>query len=177
VLDKYAAEWPDIAAGEALTRRAEHRDLVAFIFSEVRRFVEPIQAFVETRSTKDQYSEIKSLVSDYDDVRDKTLAWIDTQPAYLQAAYKEVTQSGAPEDVADLINRFKKETGYVAAPAAASAAAPASAPAVPAAPAKPTAAKVVAASLKVVPSSRTEAATPADANDFDSAFKEFSNAK
>jgi len=187
---KYKEDWPDIQAGEALVRRAEYRELVTYVFAQVRQELAPLQAFTQTQSGRTQYGDLVALVPDYDTVRDKTLEWIAAQPAYLKTAYQSVADNGTPSDVADLINRFKKETGYVAptqsAPAASAApAATAPAAAVPAAkpaPAKsaaalPAAAAAAAANLRVVKSGRTEPGTAAaDPDDFDAAFAEFSKA-
>ena len=176
-LAKYQEDWPDIHAGEALVRRAEYRELVGYIFEQVQQQLAPLATLAQSQQSRTQYQDLIELVPDYDEVRDKTLAWVDQQPAYLKKAYQDVANSGSASDVADLINRFKKETGY------AQAAAPAPAPAAqaPAAPPKvapnaslPPAAKAAAASLRVVKSGRTEPTASADPNDFDSAFAEFS---
>lgn len=177
-IDAYQKEWPDIHAGEALIRKQEYRHLVEFVFSEFNKAVIPLQQFVEKQGPRTQYDDIVKLVPDYDDVRDKTLAWIDTQPEYLKAAYKRVTSEGTPADVADLIDRFKKETGHAqaAAPAVpATAAAPAPAPAAPAA--LPAASAAVVPGLRVVQSSRSDQSAPIDKNNFDDAFAEFAKAK
>lgn len=185
-LSKYREDWPDVFRGEQLQRRAEYQQLVTYMFEQLRPTLEALQSTSERTSSRSQYQDIKDLVTDYDAVRQPTLNWIDTQPDYLKNAYKQVAESGSAKDVADLITRFKKETGYVGAapaggstgvvPAGASAAAPASGAAAPAATAPaaglaPAAAAAVA-SLKVVKSSRSEPVTAADPNDFDAAFKE-----
>lgn len=180
VIDKYRADWPDIQAGEALVRRAEYRDLIGYVFAQIKPSIDALTEATQSTSSRTQYQDLTALVPDYDVVRDKTLAWVETQPAYLKRAYQEVANSGTAADVADLINRFKKETGYAApaAPAAAMttpAATPAVAPVVNAA--LPPAAAAAVAALKVVKSSRSEAATTVDANDFDGAFAEFAKAK
>lgn len=172
-IEKYQKDWPDIHAGEALVRRAEYRDLVGYIFEQVRSQLDPLVALSQTQQGRTQYTDLVQLVPDYDDVRDKTLAWVDTQPAYLKKAYQEVANGGSPSDVADLINRFKKETGYaapatVAAPVAAAPAAPAGLPA---------AAKAAVATLRVVQSARSAPSAGADPDDFAGAFKEFSASK
>jgi hypothetical protein len=120
------------------------------------------------------------LVSDYDDVRDKALAWVDSQPDYLKAAYKQVTDGGSPEEVADLITRFKKETNYVSpeapTPPATTGAAASTTPAVPAkpaAPALPAAATKAAAKLAVVKTGRTEQESGTSDEDFDGAFAKY----
>ena len=172
-IKKYQEEWPDIAAGEALIRRAEYQQLVAYVFDQVRKVYDPALEYMGTASTESQYSKIKAQVSDYDEVRDKTLAWIDTQPEYLKNAYTQVANEGSANDVVDLINRFKKETGYNA-PINTPSTAPAAAPVAKSAPAAlPEAAKKAAASLKVVTSARSEQSASPDPNDFDSAFEEF----
>lgn len=176
-LDKYGKDWPDIRAGEALVRKAEYRDLVSYIFDQVHQRLAPLEAVTQTTSTRTQYQDIVGLVPDYDVVRDRTLAWVDTQPEYLKKAYQEVANSGSATDVADLITRFKKETGYVQ-PAATVPVTPAAATPVAATNAAlPVAAAAAVQSLRVVKSSRSEPAQGIDANDFDSAFAEFSKAK
>lgn len=174
-IDKYRTEWPDIAAGEALARRAEYRQIVSYVFDQVRQQLEPIQQFAQRQQGRTQYDDIVDLVPDYDDVRDATLAWVEQQPEYLKAAFKQVAASGTPTDVADLISRFKRETGYgatapAAAPVAAAAPTPAPAPAIPAA------AATAAKNLRVVKSGRSEPVPGSDPNDFDGAFVAFAQA-
>lgn len=184
-LAKYREEWSDVMQGEALIRRAEYAQLVQYVFNQIQPHIDELRGFYETQSVTSQYSSIVQLVPDYDQVRDATLAWVDTQPDYLKAAYQQVTQSGTPAQVADLIGRFKRETGYTspaapAVPAVPTAAAPAAAPAAPAAPAPaalPAGAAAAAASLRVVQSGRSEPVSAPDPNDFDGAFKEFAQAK
>jgi hypothetical protein len=181
LVDSYMKEWPDVAKGEALLRRAEYQQLVGFMMEQFRPRIEALEAQTSTVSTRTQYQDLVTLVPDYDAVRDATLAWIDTQPDYLKDAYQQVANTGSAKQVADLIGRFKKETNYVApasgtpaaTPAPAAAAAAPAAPATPAAPALAPAAAAAAASLRVVKSSRSEPVSQPDPNDFDAAFKEF----
>lgn len=171
---KYKEEWPDIARGEALTRRAEFQELVGYVFSEVYKHYKPLQDYVENMSVDDTYSQLKTLVPDYDAVRDPTIEWVSKQPAGLRAAYDKITEEGSPEDIAELIKLFKAATGY--APAAQS-----TTTAVPPPVVKPVevsaAAKSVAAALKVVTTGRTEPASNPDPNDFAGAFAEFAKQK
>lgn len=174
-IEKYQKDWPDIHAGEALVRRAEYRDLVGYIFEQVRSQLDPLVALTQTQQGRTQYTDLVQLVPDYDTVRDKTLAWVETQPEYLKRAYQEVANSGSPSDVADLIGRFKKETGYaqVATPAVAALGAKAA----PAAPSLTPAAKAAVTALHVVKSVRSEPTAAADPDNFDAAFAEFAAAK
>lgn len=178
-IDAYRTEWPDIHAGEELIRRQEYRQLAEFMFGEMNKMVAPALQFVNTQGPRTQYDDIVKLVPDYDDVRDKTLAWIEAQPDYLKTAYKQVTSAGSPADVADLIERFKKDTNYTAAAPAPAAAAPTPAPAATPTPvqALPAAAAAVASGLRVVQSSRSDQGAPVDKNNFDAAFAEFASVK
>jgi hypothetical protein len=118
--------------------------------------------------------QLQHTVSDYDTVRDQVIAWAQTQPAYLQPAYQHVIQRGTVDEVADLINRWRAETGTAVA-------APVAAASVPATPAKrtdtelPTATKQAAAALAPVSSKRSTIAQEADPNDFESAFSHFAD--
>jgi hypothetical protein len=183
-LAKYQEDWPDVVKGEALTRRAEYQGLINHVFESLRPTIEALQESAQKNSSRTQYSDLVSLVPDYPQVREPTLAWIETQPGFLKKAYQDVAANGSAEDVAHLIERFKKETNYVAPvatdpPVATDkpvATTPAAARTVP--PARttlPAAAAAAATSLKVVKSSRTEPVTAPDPNDFDAAFAEFAS--
>lgn len=172
-ITKYREDWPDIAQAEELVRRKEYREVVQYVFDQVTAMVAPVMSYYQNRSGKDQYSDITALVPDYDQVRDKAVAWAtaDTQPAYLKAAFSKVVAEGSPAEVADLIARYKKDTGFVAEqPKAVGAVQP-----------KPQAplsepAKKAAAALTVVKSSRSVQSEAADPNDFDAAFAEATRA-
>lgn len=185
VIEAYKSEWSDVATGEALIRREENQKLVQFIFSQIKPHLDHLYSQGTVTHERTQYSELCKLVPDYDDVRDPTLAWINAQPEYLREAYQKVANEGTPAQVADIITRFRKETGWVkpgaaapapaaaaptpaAAPAAAATPAPAAAPAAAVSPAVAAA----AAALKPVGAARTSPTTNADPNDFDGAFAE-----
>ena len=176
---KYHKDWPDIAQAEALVRRKEYAEVVGHIFNEIQKAYGPVLEYYQTRSGRDQYTDILGLVPDYDAIRDKAVAWAtaDTQPAYLKTAFAKVIESGSADEVADLVARFKKETNYVAPASASPAATPAatSGGAV-VAPKTPTvlteAAKKAAAKLSVVQTSRSVQTEGPDPNDFDAAFAE-----
>jgi pyruvate dehydrogenase E2 component (dihydrolipoamide acetyltransferase) len=184
-LTKYQTEWPDVAAGEALIRRSEYRQLAGYIFGQIGPLLDELRAQVTPAATHTTYTQLKGMVSDYDDVRDPCLEWAAKQPAALKAAYQDIADRGTPEDVAAMIETFRKATGWKkptsAAPAAlaapaAPAASPAAAPAAPAAPAVSPAVAAAAASLAPVASARTAQTAGADPNDFDGAFAEASKA-
>jgi len=175
LLTNYRKEWPDISKAEALARREEYRELVSYVFQQVRDQYGPALEYITNRSGTDQYTDIVRLVPDYDAVRDKAVAWIDTQPAWIQPTYRRVVEEGTPSEVAGFLTQYKKETGYVA-PVAVLPVVPA-APVVAATPALPAAAQKAAAKLKVVPTGRSDQQQGASDEDFAGAFEEFAAAE
>lgn len=171
VLSKYIEEWPEVAQAEALMRRQEYRHLVQHIFNEVLQTIRPLQDTVSTLAAHTQYSQLTQQVPDYDNIRDGVIEWVKQQPAYLQPAYNYVIEKGTPEEVVDLIDRFRQSSGLSAAPA--------SAPAAPVVkktePVLPADAKQAAASLAPVSSKRSAVAPSAEPQDFDSAFMAFAS--
>lgn len=165
LLKTYETDWPDVSRAEALRRRSEYRQLVGYVFQEVAREFKPIMEAVEVLSQRTHLSDLQSTVTDYEDVRDKVISWVGTQPPYLQAAYKHVINSGTVEEVADLIDRYKREAGPVQKPAPA--------------PKKeaelPTATKQAAAALAPVSSKRSAVVQAADPSDFEAAFASFAD--
>lgn len=116
-LKEYDEEWGDVAKGEALKRRAEYRELMQYMFSEVTKHVGPLAEMVTELATRTHLGDLQERVPDYNDLRDNVVTWVETQPAYLQAGMKQVMQQGTADEVADLIGRYRKDTG-AAAPAA-----------------------------------------------------------
>lgn len=179
VIAEYQKNWPDVAAAEQLVRRAEYHDLLKYVFTQVQQFIAPMQDTVRAMGNSLHTTELKGLVPDYTvDMEPQVNAWIDTQPDYLQAPMKQVMMTGTSDQMANLIGRFRAETG-TPAPAAPAPSAPA-APAPAAAPAKPvktelsSAAKQAAESLAPVSGTRTHVAAQDEASqDFSSAFERF----
>jgi hypothetical protein len=173
-LKKYREEWEDVAKGEALTRRGEYKELTEYIFNQVYEAIAPLVRYVQERSPRDQYRDLKSEIEDYDDVRDKAVDWVKTQPAFLQATYNEVIEKGSVEQVAELIRHFKETTNYGKTAPAQSAAKPSvrsiekkAEPSV----------KRAASALRVVQTKQSGKTGSADPDDFDSAFDEFAKLK
>lgn len=173
-LKKYREEWGDVAKGEALTRRGEYKELTEYIFNQVYEAIAPLVRYVQERSPRDQYRDLKSEIEDYDDVRDKAVDWVKTQPAFLQATYNEVIEKGSVEQVAELIRHFKETTNYGKTAPAQSAAKPSvrsiekkAEPSV----------KRAASALRVVQTKQSGKTGSADPDDFDSAFDEFAKLK
>ena len=117
-------------------------------------------------SERTHLNDLHTSINDYDDVRDKVINWVGRQPAYLQAAYNHVIKQGTVDEVADLVNRYKLETG------APTRAAPASRKTETE---LPTATKQAAAALAPVSSKRSAVIAGQDPNDFESAFASFAD--
>ena len=166
-LSEYEKDFPDVARAEGLRRRAENNVLVQHIFNEVAKVLKPIQDAAFGVMEQQHTANLHQAAPDYDAVRDKVLDWVETQPSYLQVAYKHVIEQGTVTEVADLINRYKASTGVAPAATAAASAAPA---------AKetelPAAAKQAAAALAPVGSKRSVAAK-GEPSTFDDAFAAF----
>jgi hypothetical protein len=157
-LTAYDKEFPDIARAETIRRRADLRMTVGYVFDEVTRSLQPLVQQIQNLAARTHLGDIHQAVPDYDTTREQVIAWVDKQPPYLKAAYQRVVQQGSVDEVADLINRYKKDTGVVAPPA----------------PVKPEpeltpAAKKAAAALAPV-SSKRSGAVITEPQDFDGAF-------
>lgn len=162
-LESYLNDWPDVAKAEALRRRAEYQQLLGYVFQEVAKEFRPIMETVKVLSERTHLSDLQTAVTDYGDVRDKVIAWVGTQPAYLQTAYKHVITSGTVDEVADLVDRYKREAGVTQR------AAPVSKKATE----LPPATKQAAAELAPVSSKRSAVVQAADPSDFEAAFATF----
>jgi hypothetical protein len=157
-LTAYDKEFPDIARAETIRRRADLRMTVGYVFDEVTRSLQPLVQQIQNLAARTHLGDIHQMVPDYDTTREQVIAWVDKQPPYLKAAYQRVVQQGSVDEVADLINRYKKDTGVVA-PLAAAKLEPELTPA----------AKKAAAALAPVGSKRSGAVVT-EPQDFDGAF-------
>ena len=165
LISKYEEEWPDVAKAETLRRRAEYQQVVGYVFQQVAEQLGPLLERVDAIAQRTHLSDLRASVDDYETVREKVIDWVEKQPSYLRSAYTHVVEQGTAEEVADLVNRWKQDTGAAA-----------KVPSPPAAPAKkaetelPPAAKQAAAALAPVSSKRSAVVQGVDPSDFDSAF-------
>jgi hypothetical protein len=170
LLEAYRNDWPDIARAEALSRRQEYQQLLQFVFSQVKQVLDPISETVDVISNQAHLQQLQTQIADYDDVRDKVVQWVEGQPAYLRAAYEHVITQGTAEEVADLVERYRKENGIEAPKAKASSGEQQQQSQDTELPA---ATKKAAAGLAPVRSKRSTPSGSADPADFDAAFAEF----
>jgi hypothetical protein len=169
LLQEYEKDWPDVAKAEALRRRAEYQQLVGYVFQEVAKVLQPQMETLRTISEQTHLQQLQQTVSDYDDIRDRVIDWANNQPTYLQAAYQRVIQQGTVDEVSDLIDRYRRETGSSPTTRAKPV------PAVRKEAELPTVAKQAAQSLAPVSSKRSAVAAGDDPNDFESAFETFAS--
>lgn len=151
-----------------------------YMFGEMAAFVQPLFDQQRAITNNLHMGELKAAVPDYsENLEQEVTNWIDSQPDYLQAPYKQVMQSGTSEQVADLIGRYRSASGAApAAPAAAAPAAPAAGVAKPTPPAPSktelsSAAKQAAESLAPVGGERSQVPQGEDPGDYDSAFARY----
>jgi hypothetical protein len=165
LLSAYEKDWPDVAKAEALRRRGEYQQLVGYIFNQVQARLAPVEQQMQGATQRSHLGDLYNLIPDYNEVRQPVLDWIGKQPPYLRSAFEQVASQGTPEEVADLVGRYRSAAG-VSAPSA-----PAPAPVAPATPAP--ALRKAAAALAPVRSSRSGAVQQANPDDYDGAFAAF----
>ena len=110
-LTQYINDFPDVARGERLIRRAEYNALTQHIFREVAGYFAPKLALLDQLADNTAYSQIVQRVPTYETQRDQVIDWVKTQPAYLQVGMNHVIQQGTAEEIADLFDRFSQATG------------------------------------------------------------------
>lgn len=173
-------DWPDLHRLFSLMARQLQVDTLKYAFSEVGKVIQPLQESVSTYSTNDHMAAIYDAHSDYDQVYQPVMEWIEQQPSFLKAAYQNVVKQGTADDVSTMIQRFKDETKWVA-PTQGAQGAGGTRPATPAAAASASpqqqtglseAAKKAAKAMGAVGTKRSAAANAQDPNDFDGAWAE-----
>ena len=171
-LTQFYNDFPDVAKALTIERRAEYQALTTHIFQQVGAYFAPRLALLEQLADRTVYTDLSQRVPDYDVTRDKVLAWVNTQPAYLQAAYNNVIQQGTVDEITDLFDRYRAATGT---PAPTGGIAPAQGNRAPAAPKAPELSPAVRnAAERLAPvSSKRSAPTQQAPLDFDSAFDQF----
>lgn len=168
----FKEDWPDVYRGATLILRQEKVDLVNHIFSEFHRvygdLLSQVAPVADTVAHTATLAAIRETHSDYNDAMyDGVVEWVDTLTGFEQRVAKQVIEEGDPEDVVDLITKYKEAKG-LNKPRAVVVEKPATQ-----AGALPDPVKKAAAALEVVGSKRsgTLPGVP-DANDFDGAWKE-----
>lgn len=115
ILQKYEQDFPDVARAEFIRRKAEYNQMMGYIFSEMAAQLQPMIGALRSISQRVHLGDLQNQVQDYNTIRDQVVEWVGKQPAYIKSAYERVVQEGTAEEVADLVNRWRAETGQVAA--------------------------------------------------------------
>ncbi len=163
-LAEYEKDWGDVSKAEALKRRTEYNDLVQYVFNEVAAVLRPMTQDLQMVLQERQKAQVLGAVPEYGTLQESITAWVGAQPAYLRDAYQRVIQGGNSDEIADLVERYKKDTpGSVVVDSSKQQATE-----------LPPPAKKAAQALAPVSSKRSSvvAAEP-DKNDFDGAFAKF----
>lgn len=160
-LTEYEKDYPDVARAEALRRRAENRVVVQHVFNEIAKVITPLQEALADLLNDSQLAQLQQTVPDYATKREDVVKWVDTQPAFLRAAYNHVIQNGTVAEIADLIGVYNQATGAAAKPAVTAQTTE-----------LPAATKKAAAALAPVGSKRTAVVQGISKDDFDGAFAE-----
>lgn len=168
-LEAFEKDWPDVAKAMDLRAKEQAHAIVNHIFKEFAQEFRPVAQQVLAMRQQMHVQELHTRVNDYDDIRDKVVEWANSQPDYLRGAYQQVIQRGSPEQVQDLINRYRQENAPPPAPAQA----PAQAQPKP----LPPAVKKAAEKLAPVQSKRSNVVRGDDPNDFDGAFEQWAKAQ
>lgn len=176
LLETYEQEWPEVSRAEELKRRAEYHEIVKHVFNEVAQQMAPVAQMVQTLSERTHVDDLRQTVGeDYDTLRDEVVEWVKTQPSYLQSAYQHVIDQGTVDEVADLVERFRAETGKQA-PASAQNQKPSAKQAEKPKKAElPEQTKKAAASLAPVSTKRGAVPQGEEPTDFESAFDKFAS--
>lgn len=167
VLEAYEKDWSDVSRAEALKRRAFAKDVIEYVFSQIAPEIKSVKELTEALANRAHYADLTAKIGEVDDtLRTQMDGWVAKQPAYLQSAYKQVLTTGTVDEVADLVERFKKDTG-VAAPAAKPKTSKGG-------PELSSEAKQAAEAMAPVSSKRSVIEQQDDPNDFGAAFAKFS---
>lgn len=165
-LTTYEKDWSEVSKAEELKRRQFGRDIVQYVFDQVAPKLRELEELAGTVANRQHFSDLEQKIGPIDDnLRTQVESWIGKQPGYLQKTFTGVLTGGTVEEVADLVDRFKKETGVVTAPAPA--------------PSKggselSESAKQAAEALAPVSTRRSGVEQQDDPNDFGAAFAKFS---
>lgn len=174
-LDTFKQDWPKEYEAINLMQRELGVSMIRHVFNEVGPVLKEVRDTVLALATRVSIGDVAdALGGEYpsDEEIDKVKDWVKTQPTYLQAGMNGVIEGGTPDEIVDLVGRYREATG---AKPAASAAPAAETPAP-----KPAgggelsdAAKQAAAGLAPVDSKRSAVQPPDDTSDFDGAFEKY----
>jgi hypothetical protein len=174
-LAEFQKEWPDQYVAVNIAIKQAAYNVAEYIFAQMAKVYNPalerFSSLSDAMQEQIQLTALQRAHSDYDEIHDKVLDWVEKLPTAFKMGAQHVLNNGTPEEVSELIMQYK------AANQTATGAASAAAPVVATPKAQTTtelsaAAKKAAGKLQVVGSKRTTPIAPVDASDFDGAWQE-----
>lgn len=174
-ITEFYKEWPEIARAQELAIRAAVQQTTDHVFREMANFLGPRLTLLEQLANNVQADTLERRIPDIDTIADKVAQWVDTQPDYLKAAFTTVMERGTPDQVEDLVGRYRQATG-TAAPALIAPAQPAQPQPAAAPPVLSPAARKAVAALAPVSGKRTAPTVGGEPQTFEDAFDVFAKA-
>lgn len=176
-IKKFETEWPDEYAAIQQLMQAELRAALANSFSgytkQLNSVLAPLMGSVQKVEVNTYKGAVTAAHPDAFEIAPKVAEWIETQPAIVRSAYKQVYEKGTAQEAIELLNLYKQATGSTGAAPATPASSAAQEPPKP----KPVADKKAVAALAAVPAAqRAKPNGGADVLDFDAAFAEAAQA-
>lgn len=167
-------DFPDLVRAQRVERVAELKATTAYILGTVSKAIAPLFETMGSIANRAHLGDINAHVENYDTAtRDGVLAWIETQPGYIKTAMQVVAREGTTDQIVDLIQRYRAETGAKIPGASGDGGAAAAATA---ATADAAAAKVAQAAAALAPTKgkRTVSAPNVEATNYDDAWAQAS---
>jgi hypothetical protein len=163
---QYRKDWPEHAERQDQLKKelAEIKALLATTVENIKGQIAPVIESAHTSAEEKHINTIYGAHADADKIYPDVLKWIDTQPKFLQDAYKQTLEKGSAVSVVELFDTYKTVAGLKATPEEED-------------PAKKAAEEAAAAEkadrlkrMEGTGTVRTSATAEEDADDFDSAF-------
>ena len=173
ILDTLEANFPEVTAANAVLSRvimARVENVVEQRVNAVLAQIAPIAAVTQNVARNAHEQAILAKHPDAFTTLPQVEAWVDSQPKVLKAAWNKVLDNGSTDDIIELYDVFKKDTG--------SAQTPGSPGAAPDAAAAKAAAEAAAKEAKLkaqegIRSRQTTQQSGVDEDDFEGAFNQF----
>ena len=119
ILDTLEANFPEVTAANAVLSRvimAKVENMVEQRVAAVLAQLAPIAAVTQNVARNAHEQAILAAHPDAFTVLPQVEAWVDSQPKILKAAYNQVLDNGNTDDIIELYDVFKKDTGSAQTP-------------------------------------------------------------
>ena len=179
ILDTLEANFPEVSAANVVLSRvimAKVENMVEQRVNAVLAQLAPIAAVTQNVARNAHEQAILAKHPDAFTMLPQVEAWVDTQPKVLKAAWNKVLDNGSTDDIIELYDVFKKDTGSAQTPGS-----PGAAPDAAAAKAAAAAAEAAAKEAKLkaqegIKSRQTTQQSGIDEDDFEGAFNQAARA-